>query len=84
MEKTKYNLFLIFENMPLDGYNYKVVGIREGKDFFDYYSRKYDRLLKKHGSIEILGNAHLLGDYIILDSDYSLTDEEKEEFGIEE
>lgn len=77
---TKYNIMLIYEN----GEGYKIVGIRDGKDPYDFISKKHDSILDEHrGSIEIKGNPDLLTDYIVLEEEYYLNFDEKEKYNID-
>jgi len=76
MTKTKYRLILIYEN----GEEYKIVGIKEGLLPIDYIS-KHDKILNLwYGTIEISGDLDKIKDYIEVDTDYSLTWDEQQEF----
>ena len=64
---------LIYEN----GEGYKIVGVKEGCDIFDYFRKKHDKLLEDdRGTLEISGDIHQMEDHIILNEDYSLTYDE--------
>ena len=71
--KIKYKLYLIFENME----DAKIIGIKEGKDLYDWISKKHDKILDENlGEIEISGPIHFLKDYIVLDEDCDYEDYE--------
>jgi hypothetical protein len=76
--KTKYKLVLYFDNG--DG-QYKIIGVKEGKDMYDHISRKHDKVLDPdRGTIEVSGDIHHMRDVIEVDYDYELTWEERQEW----
>lgn len=78
--KITYNLHLYYDN----GEGYKIIGIREGKDIYDFISKKHDKLLDSdRGSIEISHHEDLK-DYIMVDDDYELFWTEKQIYEPEE
>jgi hypothetical protein len=79
--KTKYTLMLIYEN----GEGYKIVGIKEGCDPYDYISKKHDQILEPNrGTIEISGDIHHMSNYIEVDVEYYLDFDEEEKYVPEE
>ena len=74
--KTEYKLMLIYDN----GEGYRIVGIKEGVDPKDHIS-KHDTILDPdRGTIEVSGDIHQMDEYIEVDTDYSLTYDEQQEF----
>ncbi len=70
----KYILHKYYDN----GEGYKIIGIKEGLDLYDFISKKYDRLIEGCvGTIEIKGSTEFLRDWIIVDEDYEKTWEEQ-------
>ncbi len=68
---------LIYEN----GEGYKIIGIKEGKDVFDWVSKKHDKILDPtYGAIEVSGDIHKMEDYIEVDVEYCLDYDEKEKY----
>jgi hypothetical protein len=73
---AKYILYVIHEN----GEGYKVVGIKESADIFDFISRKHDKVLGKRGIVDISGDIHHMDNFIVVDNDYEPNFEEKAEW----
>ena len=80
MEKAVYNLFLIYENSPLSGGHYKILGIKEGHDINDYLS-KWDKVLESRGHVEMFGDVDQMEFLINVHDDYELTIGEAKKYG---
>jgi len=78
--EVKYNIMLIRENLE----GYKIVGVKEGRDIYDFISKKYDRVLDPdRGSIVISGDIYNISHYLVLDSEYDLNFDEKKKWSTE-
>jgi hypothetical protein len=76
--KTKYQKKLIFDNCSGD---YQIIAIAAGERLLDHISYKYDKIMDPdRGTIEISGDTDDIPLFLVLESDYSLSWEEKQKW----